>query len=521
MSEGKDSANRETKPYRAEYAASNRAKCKRCESTMVKDSLKLAHLVKSRFHDGYDAKHCHVKCFFQIMRPKSIAEIANFEKLKYNDQKMLEKAIESNGASVLTGATNESSADVGDEKKSKQASKRGQSAEDGTNYGDFSVELAKSNRSVCVSCQEKISKGSVRFGKLDFNVDMNASYARGPLTRWHHLECFAKNSADLEFYGDVTKVKGFNDIEKDEQKNIKTIVKPKPKSEVVNASSPVKKMKKSVEELAKEAEEEKLLKRQSDRYYKLREIINGMKKTHVSEMLEYMKQKSNFKQGSVLVDMATDIMLFGPLEPCPRCQGHLILKSSAYICTGGTEDNPCKYETRDPNRGAPDLPKEICELYPFFSETYVFKPKKRIFPSKLVEAIENKEAEDGKVVKADAPLRGLLIGVSSWKYIVLDREKVDKKVKSLGGKVHTIIEKSLFMLMTSEDEISKSSPKLEVAHAFDIPFVKPNCLFAIKRKEDVVKAVKDNLLGEYSGDIGKRYQEFMSKSEGGEIKIET
>ena len=167
----KESANREAKPYRAEYAVSNRAKCKLCNANIEKNSLKLAIMVKSRFHDGYDPKHHHVKCFFQVRRPKSVAEIGNFSTIKFEDQKMLEKALETNGGSVLVPS------DSG-----KKGKKRSQLANDGTNYSDFTIELAKSSRSTCHSCQEKIAKDLVRVGILNLDIDMNAAYAAtGPV----------------------------------------------------------------------------------------------------------------------------------------------------------------------------------------------------------------------------------------------------------------------------------------------------------------------------------------------------
>lgn len=514
------SANRENKPFRAEYAASSRAKCKKCEENIEKDSLKMAFMVKSRFHDGHDAKYHHLKCFYQIKRPKTIAEIGNYEKLKFEDQKLLEKAIETNGASILgPGQHAVPEEKVSAKRASKISKESGKSKKreakdttDGTNYSDYMVELAKSNRSTCNSCHEKIAKSLVRIGKLNFDVDMDAVYAaNGPTYKWHHLECFGKHCSELDFYGDPKLIPGFENLEKEDQKSIRNIVKPvKKENGVENGESLQKKTKLSDEETKKIADEEKKLKRQSDKYYALREIVSAMKKNDIAEMMQHMNQKSDYKNRLLLVEMATDVMLFGPLEPCPKCKGQLILKSSAYICIGGSEEDPCTYETRDPNRGAPDVPGELVEKYPYFADEYIFKPRKRLFPSKLVDAIKTKEAELSKTPADNGPLRGLKIGVSSWKFILTDQSKVEARIISLGAQLQTAIEKNIFFLVTTQEEVAKKGPKLEVASALDIPFVTAKCLFDIKDESNVCDAIKDNLVESYELDLQKRYNEFIA-----------
>ena len=81
-------------PYKAEYARSNRARCKVCNETIEEDELKLASNGPSEQHDGKYWYFNHYDCFFDRYNVDSIIEIKNFEWLKYEDQKRIEKSID-------------------------------------------------------------------------------------------------------------------------------------------------------------------------------------------------------------------------------------------------------------------------------------------------------------------------------------------------------------------------------------------------------------------------------------------
>jgi len=68
------------------------------------------------------------------------------------------------------------------------------------------IEVAKSGRAGCRTCQKPIAKGELRFGE----ETVNAFSGEGETTfRWHHLKCAATKLADplksalAEFVGDV------------------------------------------------------------------------------------------------------------------------------------------------------------------------------------------------------------------------------------------------------------------------------------------------------------------------------
>lgn len=503
--EDKESLARANLPYRAEYCKTSRAKCKKCSEPMASGSLKLANMTKSRFHDGYDALFYHVDCFFHVKRPTSVAEIRHFETLKYEDQKMLEKAIESQGLSVL-GKTSSPEKAKASKKGKKAGKKRGadESEDVLVNYDDFMLEYAKSGRAKCITCLEKIDKDCVRMGKLDFEAETN--WTNGPVPRWYHVDCFVKSQEKLKFFGHVEQIKGYKDLEDEDKKMLRKKIKP------IKPSEESKKVKTDIKV---DAHEEQQLKEQSDRFFALREKVNSMKRKDIETMMEYMRQKSSYKSSTMLTDMAADVLLYGPIGKCPVCKkyGGIELRSGSYICTRAVESEvQCTYESRDPPRTVPDVPEELTEKYSFFDE-YEFLGGKRIFPTNFVKAIEKKEAENNNTVLSGAPLNGLSIGVISWAGVGTDRSKIEKRVTTFGGKVRTALDSSLFVILTSEDELSRNSARVEVAKALGVPFAKPEFLFEIETKEDVLPSLKKCLIGETDVDIDARFDDMYVKQE--------
>lgn len=515
MAEEKESLARTQLPYRAEYCKTSRARCKKCNEPMQSGSLKVASSTKSRFHDGFDYHYHHVECFFRVKRPASVAEIGHYETLKYDDQKMLEEAIETNGRSLFSA--NGSQELKGASELSSKKKKRDASTSEIVNYDDFLIEYAKSNRSTCVKCEQKIDKALIRIGKLDYNAE--TSFKGAPIPRWYHVDCFANSLEKVEFDGDINKVKGYADLEKDDQKMLKKAIKPV-KLSVGSMQSSIKKVKK---ENDGDNEEDQLLRKQSDRFFRLREQVSSMKRKDIECMLEHMNQKHDYKNSGSLIDMATDVLLFGPIKKCPQCKqtGHIQLRTSRYICTSTTPEGiNCSYESSEPKRGVPDIPEQLSDAYVFL-EKYKFKEGKRIFPSKLLKAVEEKEAETNNTIVENGPLEGITIGITSWQAIDANKTKVQKKVMTLGGKLVTALDRSIFVILSSEEELKKDTPKIEVAKALDVPFATETFLFKIESRDDVVRELSKCLINKWDGDLKERFETMRKAvSNGSPIKQE-
>ena len=112
----------------------------------------------------------HYGCFFKKNKPKQIGEIDGIANLRWEDQ---EKIKANFGAS--------------DSASSATASSKGDEI-DGS-LADYQVEYAKSSRSTCKVCDNKLQKGEVRVAIM---VDGDSKYTSGKIPSWHHLDCFTE-----------------------------------------------------------------------------------------------------------------------------------------------------------------------------------------------------------------------------------------------------------------------------------------------------------------------------------------
>ena len=80
--------------FKTEYAKSGRAGCKICKQPIAKDTMRVAQMKASPFHDGMDAHWAHPACFKKSPKwpkPKEISEVDGYLSLKFEDQKRLEE----------------------------------------------------------------------------------------------------------------------------------------------------------------------------------------------------------------------------------------------------------------------------------------------------------------------------------------------------------------------------------------------------------------------------------------------
>lgn len=144
------------------------------------------------------------------------------------------------------------------------------------------MEYAKSSRSTCIGCQEKIIKGETRIAKKDYETEEARRF--GGLDRWHHVECFAKLRADVGYFGSGDELPGAAQLSKEDRASLKASL---PKMAKGDIPPPPKKIKDDPED----AEEEKLMKKQNEELYAIKDQISSLDKKEMIELLERNRQE--------------------------------------------------------------------------------------------------------------------------------------------------------------------------------------------------------------------------------------
>lgn len=461
------------KLYKAEYAKSGRASCKKCKENIAKDSLRMAILVQSPMFDGKVPHWHHFSCFWLRAVVQSTADISGFTDLRWDDQEKVKKAIETGGA--VAGKGGQKGAAKGEKTRN-----------------DFAVEYAKSNRSTCKGCNEKIDKDHIRVSK---KVVDEEKPQLGLIDRWYHTGCFVSCREELLFKPEYSaaQLKGFaalRDEDKEELKKRLPAVKSegKRKADDVDGQSVSKKQKKEDEQL------ELKLKEQSQLIWGIKDklkkfcSVNDMKELLIANHQEVPSGESN------IVDRLSDCMAFGSLKPCETCEGQLVFKSDAYYCTGDISAwTKCVFKTQTPDRKDWVTPKEFCEI-PFLKK-FKFKRQDRVFPkdappatptpstaaafvaSSAVSSVSTASSNNLSEVPADKPLTGLkLMAVGK-----LGKNKDDLKtaVEELGGKITGSTNKAA-LCISSKKEIEKMTKKMEEVRDAGVRVVAEGFLTDIK-----------------------------------------
>ena len=108
----------------------------------------------------------HFNCFFKKNKPTQISEIAGFGGLRWDDQEKIKQNVSGEASASLANVDEENS-----------------------DLADYQVDYAKSNRSKCKACENKISKEVIRIAIM---VDGDVKNLSGKIPTWHHVECFAE-----------------------------------------------------------------------------------------------------------------------------------------------------------------------------------------------------------------------------------------------------------------------------------------------------------------------------------------
>ncbi|XP_062980205.1 poly [ADP-ribose] polymerase 1 [Elgaria multicarinata webbii] len=435
------------KLYRAEYAKSGRASCKKCGDNIAKDSLRLAIMVQSPMFDGKVPHWHHYTCFWKRARLVAHTDVDGFSELRWEDQEKIKKSIESGGAGTGKGGDQEGG---GKSEKS---------------LNDFAAEYAKSNRSTCKGCEQKIEKGQIRISKKMVHPEKPQL---GMIDNWYHPNCFVSRRADLGFLTtfSASQLLGFGLLNAEDKETLKKqlpAVKNEGKRKGDEVDANVNAKKKPKKEKEKQSKQEKLLKEQTELIWNIKDELKKACSTNdLKELLIANKQEVPSGESAIL-DRVSDGMAFGALLPCEECKGQFVFRGDAYYCTGDiTAWTKCVGKTQTPNRKEWVTPKAFREIT--YLKKFKFKRQDRAFPPEAASANAtppptiSAPVTENSAAPADQPL-------SSMKILIIgklskNKDEIKSAVEELGGKVTATVNKA-DLCISSQKEIEKMNKKME------------------------------------------------------------
>ncbi|KAK4317648.1 hypothetical protein Pmani_011270 [Petrolisthes manimaculis] len=458
----------EQHPYRVEYAKSSRASCRGCKQKIEKECLRLAVMVQSPMFDGKVPNWYHQMCFFSKQRPKTVADIAHFDSLRWEDQEKIKAKV-----GTVGGAATPSTNGKSNSKKIKDACK------------DFTVEYAKSGRAKCRCCEEKIVKDDIRISKMDYESEKARMY--GPIPAWHHVECFCKNRTELEFFLAADALPGFNTLSADDKKMLKAKLKKievKRKAEDEPDSAANKKIK---------LEDEKKLCKQNKIMFQHREALSILKRKELTYILECNEQYIP-SGDSRMLDIIVDIMTFGALESCEVCHsnGLCYVYGQGYKCRGNlTEWTRCTNIVLEPKRRTFVVPEDLMKHD--YLANFKFKGiGKRLFADYGPTSAQVTQEKEMKSAFTSKPLEGMKFVLVGKKF-TKDKTTMKEKIKELGGQVATKIEDTTTAVITTPDDVGGTDKKIATAKSKNIHCVSEDFLDEVDKGGALLMITKKSI----------------------------
>lgn len=137
----------------------------------------------------------------------------------------------------------------------------------------------------------------------------------------------------------------------------------------------IKKLKSEVKDevdRAADAELAKKVSKQNKKFHKNRDLLKDLRPKELKWILEKNKQIVAVGMGEqVLRDACADIMTFGALKRCEKCNGQFVFNKSNYICSGElSEWVKCEATTTTPVRSECKMPSDLVTEYPQLQKNY-------------------------------------------------------------------------------------------------------------------------------------------------------
>lgn len=206
-----------------------------------------------------------------------------------------------------------------------------------------------------------------------------------------------------------------------------------------------------------------------------------------------------------------DIMMFGPLEPCPECKtGQLLFKGTGYYCTGNiTEWTNCAYRTQVPKRIQNfQFCDEIKEEFICF-KNFKFQPGQRLFAKSLDQLEIDKEnvSKSLDLSKQNYKLKNLKF--SSAGRLGMKNSDIKLIIERNGGMFTSAIDKFTVAVISTEEELEKNNKKIRDCQEYQLIVVSENFLQDLQDKtnnKEVQELIKDNTISSWIVDLSSKIE---------------
>ncbi|XP_024382940.1 poly [ADP-ribose] polymerase 1 isoform X2 [Physcomitrium patens] len=460
-------------------------------------------------------------------------DVEGADTLRWEDQQNLRKFIE---GGPVEDANEEGQSAKGKGAKSK-AKTKGVNEDGDESSGEYAIENAKSSRSTCKSCNEKIDKGQVRISTM---VAADGGRFRGKVPQWRHAKCFLSMG---HFSGPLASLPGWDTLTSEDQAQVQTLAKPSAaakRKEAVKESKattakepkagrgkktqaeqdetvekPNKRRKQNDGKEAKatdgvgttvapkkvpkakgpvtagkqtklDPELESKLEKQSKSLWEIKDKL----REHVSivELREMLAANNQDTTGSEydVRERCADGMMFGVLAKCPLCEGYMEYQGGSYRCRGYLSAwSKCTFTTLTPERTTAKWEiGEACDndyLLGWYKTQSKMKGERLLVPASQAEPTIAEKPRNC----SESFLEGCEFAVIGR--LSITHAKLKEKIEKAGGRVRsgaTGIGNTVTCVVTTENVVEDEKHRRDLEYARAVPIVKEQYLLDCFEKKE-------------------------------------
>ncbi|XP_047514087.1 poly [ADP-ribose] polymerase-like isoform X6 [Pieris napi] len=489
--------------YQVEYAKSSNSECKVCKENITKGELRIGILIKPQ--DYYIPLWRHEICFFKNgKRLGTIQQFKDYNTLKPDDKlRIKEKLVDpsedfpASVFDILGLVLNE---------------------RDKAIISEYGVEESNNSSARCRLCNIQIVKKELRISKIQYEEK------RGEIKHYYHVKCFANVRNEFNFPGSGEYMPGFEILTNKNQEIVKSYIRQDnivpPHTEFGPSSSKCTKLgeqikyedeqnKENINKIKTETScelESEAVRLQSELFHKYKSSLRSLSK----QDLKIICKRNNlymFKGTEEPLDLLADCMVFGALQPCPKCNGQLKLTTFRYECSGFiSEYFLCTYTTKSPQRVLLTVPDELKH----YSALKDYEPSigVRIFDDEPSDYFQPSLPKRIKMEATAAPLKNVLfyIHISNKE----DKETVKCRVLKSGGCIAPKLVETVAAVIAAKEDYQKNTPltermKLGGFHIVEVSFLDE--VESLKNSLSVpesIELIEEHNISEFSSDIYSR-----------------
>ncbi|XP_045512955.1 poly [ADP-ribose] polymerase-like [Pieris brassicae] len=493
--------------YQVEYSKSSTSKCKQCKENITKGELRIGILIKPR--DFYTPLWHHERCFFKKgKRLGTIQKFKDYNKLKYDDQLRIK--------GKLVDPSEDFAAPVFDilglviNERDKAI------------LSEYGVEESNNSRARCRLCNIHIVKNELRISKIQYEEK------RGEIKYYYHVKCFANVRNKFNLPGSGEYLPGFEFLTNSNQEIIKSYIGQNyivpPHTEFGTSSSKCKELgeqikdedEQNIEKTAIDVKEIKTetsfkleseaVKVQSELFHKYKSCLRTLSKQDLQIICKW-NNLYMFKGTEEPLDLLADCMVFGALQPCPKCNGQLKLTTFFYECSGFiSEYFWCTYSTKSPQRVLLTVPDELKH----YSALKDYEPSIgiRIFADEPSDDFQPSPPKRIKMEATVPPLKNVMF------YILIsnkeDKETIKCRVLKLGGCVAPKLVDTVAAVIAAKEDYQQNTALTERMKLGGFHIVQASFLDEVESRKnslsvlESIELIEEHNISELSSDIYSR-----------------